>query len=343
MLTEALIFAGTFVTAAAMTGGVRRLALAKQILDVPNERSSHARPTPRGGGLAIVVASTVAFLFAWATGRMDGRLLLALVGPAVLVAVVGWIDDRRPMSAALRLLTHVIAACVAVATLDGVPPLQFGRAVVDLGWLGHALGVTALVWTLNLFNFMDGIDGIAASEAVFVTAGGALLLAAFPGSGGVSTPALIVAAGCSGFLLWNWPPARIFMGDVGSAFLGFVIAVLALAGARNDASAPFIWLTLGGVFFVDATVTLLRRLARGRRPHEAHRTHAYQWLARRWKSHRRVTLAVLAVDFLWLLPVAMLMKIYPLASGWWLLLGLAPLVVVALIAGAGQPESETES
>ncbi len=342
MWIEAVIVAGTFVATAAMTGGVRRLALANQMLDIPNERSSHARPTPRGGGLAIVVASIAAFLLLWAAGLMDGRLLLVLVGPAALVAVVGWIDDRRPMSASVRLLTHVIAAAIAVAVLDGVPPVQFGATVVDLGWLGHAIGVIALVWTLNLFNFMDGIDGLAATEAVFVTAGGAFLLAAFHGSG-VSTPALIIAAGCSGFLLWNWPPARIFMGDVGSGFIGFVIAVLALAGARDEASAPFIWLTLGGVFFVDATVTLLRRLARGQRPHTAHRTHAYQRLARRWRSHRRVTLAVLAVDVLWLLPVALLMKLYPQATAWWLAFGLAPLAVLALVTGAGRPESEIEA
>lgn len=308
------------------------------MLDIPNERSSHERPTPRGGGLAIVVASTAGFLLLWTVGRIDDRLLLALVGPALMVAVIGWIDDRQPLSASRRLVAHFVAASIAVALLDGLPPLQFGRTVVELGWLGHVMAVLALVWALNLFNFMDGIDGIAASEAIFVTAGGALLLAVFHGST-TSMPALIVAAGCSGFLLWNWPPARIFMGDVGSGFLGFVIAVLAIAAARDDGSAPFVWLTLGGVFFVDATVTLVRRLARGQRPQEAHRTHAYQWLARRWNSHVRVTLAVLAVNLLWLLPVALLTALYPQAVEWWLVLGLAPLAVLAVVVGAGRPES----
>lgn len=128
------------------------------------------------------------------------------------------------------------------------------------------------------------------------------------------------------------------MGDIGSGYLGYVIAVLALAGATTNSAEIWICLILGGVFFVDATVTLVRRLARGDRVHQAHRTHAYQWLSRRWGSHRKVTLSVLGVNGFWLLPLAWAASRFP-AHAWWLaVVALSPLVVVALIAGAGRPE-----
>jgi Fuc2NAc and GlcNAc transferase len=130
------------------------------------------------------------------------------------------------------------------------------------------------------------------------------------------------------------------MGDVGSGFLGFSLGVLALGAARDDTAAPFVWLLLGGIFFVDATVTLARRLLRRERVYEAHRTHAYQWLARRWASHRRVTLVVIALDMIWLLPAAALATYYPRATPWLILCALGPLVVLALVVGAGRAEAK---
>jgi Fuc2NAc and GlcNAc transferase len=183
---------------------------------------------------------------------------------------------------------------------------------------------------MNLFNFMDGTDGIAASEAIFVLCGGALL-GVLSGSAQVCWAALLCATACLGFLLWNWAPARIFMGDVGSGYLGYVIAVLALAATRANPAALWAWLILGGVFFVDATVTLLRRLARGERPHEAHRSHAYQWFARRWDSHAKVTCAVLAVDLLWLLPCAVFALRAPSFAAATAMVALLPLVLLACV------------
>jgi Fuc2NAc and GlcNAc transferase len=192
---------------------------------------------------------------------------------------------------------------------------------------------------LNLFNFMDGIDAIAASEAAFVAAAGALLGVVSGSMPGVSAVALAFAATCCGFLVWNWPPARIFMGDVGSGYLGFVLSVLALAAARDNSAALWIWLILGGVFFVDATVTLVRRLVRREHLHQGHRSHGYQWLARRWGSHLRVTVAVLAVNVFWLLPCAAFAALHPSQAATATCVALAPLVVIALAAGSGRPES----
>jgi Fuc2NAc and GlcNAc transferase len=142
-----------------------------------------------------------------------------------------------------------------------------------------------------------------------------------------------------GFLLWNWPPAKIFMGDVGSGYLGYVIAVLALAAARDDPVALWVWLILGGVFFVDATVTLVRRVLRGDRIHQAHRSHAYQWLARRWGSHRRVIVIVTILNLLWLLPCAFLATLHPDHAVAIAVVALAPLVALAFAAGSGRREN----
>jgi Fuc2NAc and GlcNAc transferase len=154
----------------------------------------------------------------------------------------------------------------------------------------------------------------------------------------VAPVAALCSAAAAGFLLWNWPPAKIFMGDVGSGYLGYVLAILALAATIRDPVAVWVWLILGGAFFVDATVTLARRTIRGDRLYEAHRSHAYQWLARRWGSHLPVTVTLLALNLLWLFPAAWLAERYPALALWILIAAYLPLIVLALVAGAGRPE-----
>jgi Fuc2NAc and GlcNAc transferase len=339
MPAEALIIAAVaLVTAALLTGFVRSKAIARGMLDVPNQRSSHVVPTPRGGGLAIAVATGLALIALVYLETMPLDIAMALGGGGAAIAIVGWIDDRRPLRVSIRLPVHFAAAVWALAWLGGLPPLQIGHHVVDFGITGYLLGAVGIVWTLNLFNFMDGIDGIAGSEAVFVAwAGGALAFLA-GGTSPVVVTGLAFGAACIGFLLWNWPPARIFMGDVGSGFLGYFIAVLAIAASRSDPVALLVWVILGGVFFVDSTVTFVRRLARRERVHEPHRTHAYQWLARRWGSHRRVTVAVLIVNVFWLLPCAWAAARYPSLAAVILPGALLPVAVMALLAGAGRQQ-----
>jgi Fuc2NAc and GlcNAc transferase len=339
MEAEAWIIAFcSLVASTLLTGLVRKLALSHGVIDVPNERSSHTVPTPRGGGIAIALATVGAVVALAALGKIEMRLLAAFAGGGVMVATVGFIDDRSPLSARVRLAVHFIAALWALAWLEGLPPLRIAGQVIEFGIAGYLLGALGIVWTLNLFNFMDGIDGIAASEAAFIALAAALL-AIFTGVAmGVTAIALATAAACVGFLLWNWPPAKIFMGDVGSAFLGFTIALLAIASARDNPVALLVWLLLGGVFFVDATVTFVRRLLRREPVHEAHRSHAYQWLARRWNSHRRVTVLVVLVNLVWLLPCAWFATVWPAGAAWITVVGLAPLVLIAVGAGSGRAE-----
>jgi glycosyltransferase WbpL len=332
-----LLSIATALLSALLTFAMRRIALARRLVDVPNERSSHNRPTPRGGGVAIVLSATAAFGFLAARGSLGIDLFMALFG-GLAVAAIGVADDRRPLPVRIRLVVHFGAAIWALAWLGGFPPLRVGNEILRLAASGYVLGVLGIVWVINLFNFMDGIDGIATSEATFVVWSAALVPSVVGVSGGMASAELTFGAACFGFLLWNWPPARIFMGDVGSSYLGYVIGALALAAARDNPVALWVWLILGSVFFVDATVTLARRVIRGDRVYQAHRTHAYQWLARRWGSHRRVTVAVLLANVFWLLPCAVFATLHPSLAAVTTLVALAPLLAIAITAGSGRPE-----
>jgi Fuc2NAc and GlcNAc transferase len=338
----AIVAAASFGCAFLLAVWVRRIALARGILDFPNSRSSHKAPTPRGGGAGIVVGASTGFSLLYAADLLDSNALIALLGGGIPVAVVGFVDDYRPLPARVRMVIHLLAATWALVWLGGVPPLRIGVHIIQLGFGGYVLGVLGIVWTLNLVNFMDGIDGIAASEAVFIGVGAAVLAVVAGGTAAHShallAADLVLAAACCGFLCLNWPPARIFMGDVGSGYVGFSIAVLALATMRQDSAAAWEWLLLGGVFFVDATLTLVRRVARGKRAHDAHRDHAYQWLARRWRSHRPVTLTVILINVLWCLPCALWAALDPEHALWIVAGGFIPLGVGAWYAGAGRTE-----
>jgi Fuc2NAc and GlcNAc transferase len=266
-----------------LTGAMRRYALRSDLLDVPNERSLHRAPVPRGGGAGLALVTLVGLALAASLAAIPPDLAWGIGGGGALVAAVGWLDDRRGVAAPVRALVHVLAAIWAVAWLVGeYTPLA-------------AAAVVGIVWAINLYNFMDGIDGLAGGEAASVGAiGGTLLLAA--GHGELAAAAFLLAASAAGFLGWNWPPARIFMGDVGSGFLGFSFGALALASDRSGALPLELWLLLLGIFVFDATVTLLRRMSRGERWYEAHRSHGYQRLVQAGWSHGAVTGVVLVVN-----------------------------------------------
>lgn len=278
----------------ALTGAVRRYAEAR-LMDLPNARSSHAVPTPRGGGLAIALVALAGIALLGAVGVLPWRTAGALAGGGALIAGIGWVDDHQHVAAPVRAGVHLLAAAWALWLLGGLPGVTLGAVELRLGMAGSVLGALGIFWILNLYNFMDGIDGLAGGEAVTVGVfGGALLLAA--GSPGLAAAAFVVAAAGAGFLAWNWHPARIFMGDVGSGMLGYLFAVLAVASERAGAVPLVAWMILLGVFVVDATVTLLRRALRGEKVYAAHRSHAYQRAVQAGWSHARVSGAVLAVN-----------------------------------------------
>jgi Fuc2NAc and GlcNAc transferase len=321
-----------------LTGQVLRYARRRALLDVPNERSSHSAPIPRGGGLATALVASLGLPVLAFAGRLELCVALVLALAGGLVASVGWIDDRRNVPARVRFAVHVAAVALLLAGTGTLGPLTMpglsGNPVLQ-----SLAAAFSLVWLINLFNFMDGIDGLAGTEAVFVAAGLVACLALHAAGGSVAAAygALLCGAAC-GFLAWNWPPARIFMGDVGSGFLGFGLGALALLAHRETSLNLWVPTILLGVFVTDATVTLLRRAARGERWYAAHRSHAYQWLARRHGAHRPVTIAAIGLNLLWLLPLAVLATLHP---SWALpitILAYLPLVVLAWRTGAGRPE-----
>lgn len=337
MLTEFLLCLLAFLVTWGLTEAFRRRALARQWLDVPNERSSHVMPTPRGGG---VVLATVFLLLAGLQGAtsLSGLSFLIVLLSAAAVALCGAVDDRISLSPRARLSLQGLAAAGVLVAIGGLPALPVFGQVWGLGWAGHVLAWLFLLWLLNLFNFMDGIDGIAATQAISVLAGGALCHWIAGIQLDLATLALLLAAACAGFLCLNWPPARIFMGDSGSAFLGFVIAAFALLAAHGEPSLFWCWVLLMGVFVVDATWTLCRRLLRGEKVWQAHRSHAFQRASRRFGAHRPVTLAVLLINLFWLLPLALLVAAGRVDGAFATCLAYAPLVFVVLKFDAGKVE-----
>lgn len=321
----------------ALTGLLRRYALARSIMDIPNARSSHTVATPRGGGVAIVATFLLALPLAAVSGLAIWSVVTALLGAGAAIALLGFLDDHGHIAARWRLLGHFLGAIWALFWLDGLPPLTLFGMSVDVGWLGHALAALYLVWLLNLYNFMDGIDGIASVEAICVCIGGALLLALSGHVDEAILPLLMIAA-VAGFLFWNFPPARIFMGDAGSGFLGISLGILSLQAAWIEPQFLWGWLILLGVFVVDATFTLLRRLLRGDKVYEAHRSHAYQYASRRFGRHLPVTLAVGAINLFWLLPMALWVGVGHLDGALGMVLAYLPLVVLAIRFRAGELE-----
>jgi Fuc2NAc and GlcNAc transferase len=290
---------GTVLMAGALgwllTSLVRSYALRRRILDHPSSRSLHSVPTPRGGGLAIVAVVLAATAVLGGTGALPPGVAPAVLGGGALVAWIGWRDDVATVTPGLRAGVHAVAALWALWWLGGLPSLQIGSTAVSFGHWGWLIGILVIVWAVNLYNFMDGIDGLAGAETLSVGVGaGALLLAA--GASGLGLLSLALAAAGGGFLLWNWAPARIFMGDVGSGFVGFLVGTLAVASERSGGLPLLVWILLGGAFVLDATVTLIRRMARGERWYAPHRSHAYQRLVQHGWSHARITVAIVVAN-----------------------------------------------
>lgn len=321
-----------------LTATLRRYALARSLLDVPNARSSHLMPTPRGGGVSIVLAFLCALVFLYWQREIPFSLCMAALGGGGAVALIGFMDDHKHIAARWRLLGHFFAAAWALFWLGGLPALIVFGKHVELGWMGAIFGLFYLVWMLNLYNFMDGIDGIASVEAMCVCLG-ACLLYGFTGHADAIWAPLSLAVAVAGFLFWNFPPARIFMGDAGSGFLGIMLGVLSLQAVWMASQLFWAWLILLGVFIVDATLTLARRLARGYKVYEAHRSHAYQFASRHYGKHLPVTLAVVAINIFWLLPVAAAVALSRLDGALGVIVAYAPLIMLAVKFNAGERES----
>ena len=333
------IVIATIAISFVLTHLVRKTAIKRNKFDIPNERSSHQNPTPRGGGVAVVAAFVFGLLALLIRGDIASESFYAIVLPGVLVAAIGYLDDLGRVTAArLRLIGHFVAAVIAVYILDGLPPMPVFAETLDIGLVGNIIAVLFLVWMLNLFNFMDGIDSITGVEALT----SCLILTIFLINKSETelwqVPALMCAA-VIGFLYFNWPPARIFLGDIGSGFIGFTIGTISLVIARSQPLITWAVIVLLGVFIVDATVTLIRRLIDKQRISTAHRSHAFQHLANSADRHLKVSLSIAAVNIFWLTPIAWLVvdqRILPIIG---VVTAYIPLLVLAIYFKAGKTAS----
>lgn len=334
---------------------IRQYALKKSLLDLPNARSSHSQPTPRGGGLAIVLSFAIVLGLLHATGliNLTNHSAIAILLGSFAIAGIGFYDDHQPVSARWRFLVHLLATVTALLFLPQLPSLPFFGNELDLGLFGLFFYTLVVVWLLNLYNFMDGIDGIASTEFISVTLNATGLLWLKNQTDWLA-PLWLIAAATAGFLVWNWASAKIFMGDVGSGFLGFLLGIFVIFNASSSSLNLWSWLILLAVFVSDASFTLGKRFCSGQVWHQAHCSHAYQRYAKqliqgylqqgltpqaaRCQAHRHVNFIVLFINSIWLCPLAGLAMFYP-QLGWLItLIAVMPLLAIAHHLKAGQAE-----
>jgi Fuc2NAc and GlcNAc transferase len=278
---------------------IREKRVQSDVFDVPNQRSSHAKPTPRGGGLALIIAFGGGILIGWMFELIPDVTALCLGWIGTNLAFLGWLDDKTNLSAAPKFAHQLFAT---TAMLVGL--YFFYPSVTDLGYLILPVALIGFLWLINLFNFMDGIDGIASVQAITSSIG---LIVVFGPQNlplGIYPALIFLICANLGFLFFNWPPASIFMGDVGSATLGGVMGVMMYLHFSFSAAAIIPWMIMLMPFLMDATVTLLRRWSRSERISQAHRSHAYQRASRYFHSHKIVTVGYACYTLIICMPLA---------------------------------------
>ena len=336
----------SFALVAVLTLGVIKFAPRLGLVDIPVARSAHSIPKPLGGGVALAVPYFLCVTWLSANGVVSDSLQAYLA--CLFIMLLGFYDDRWRLASRVRLPLQLLLGFVAVRSI-GVATVDFGFFMLADPYVLTLLAVLSIVWLANLTNFMDGIDGIAGSQLLSTSLSCILLLLVWESggtkvvSGNIALDAILIlstvlVASALGFLLWNWSPARLFMGDAGSGFIGFSLGLLALETLVSQRMSVWSWVLLLGVFIADTAVTLAARIVRGAIWYEGHSQHAYQILARRLESHGRVVLLLLSVNFFWLLPLAWLAGILSDYGVLFAIIGLLPLLVVCYRLGAGRAE-----
>lgn len=284
-----MVYLFLFILSFTLTYLIKNYAIKKSLIDIPNDRSSHSVPTPHGGGIAIAVTWFAGLVYLYFEHQIETSLFYAFMMGTV-ISIVSYLDDLFELSAKLRLLVQSLVAVGGLIALGGLGSINFGIFSIENQFITNIFAFLLIVWFINLYNFLDGIDGYAGSEAVFLALAGFLLF------GGSHFLVLVVAV--LGFLVWNWHKAKIFMGDVGSTLLGYNVAIFTLYYANLESSNLWVWGILFGVFWFDATLTLFRRYKNKEKLSQAHRKHAYQRLTQSGWSHDKVVVASIGVNIL---------------------------------------------
>ena len=338
-----IVSLSSFALVAVLSAGVIRYGPRFGLLDTPVARSAHVAPKPLGGGAALAAPYFLCVIWFVASAAIS-ESALAYLG-CLFIVVLGFSDDRWQLSSKVRLPVQFIVSLAAVRAI-GVDSVDFGFFSLSEPLTLSLLAVLSLVWLCNLTNFMDGIDGIAASQLLVTSLSCVVLLVGLDAAAGESgehdvvlTLSVVLAASAAGFLLWNWSPASLFLGDAGSGFIGFALGLLALESLVTQRMSVWSWVLLLGVFIADTAVTLLVRIIRGERWYEGHSQHAYQILSRRLNSHPRVVGGVILINICWLLPLAWVAGILPHYGVLFATIGLAPLLLGCYRLGAGRADA----
>lgn len=338
MLASFYIPIAALIMGALATALVLKFSVQLGLVQNAVQRSSHQGQKPTGGGIGPALACTVTGI--WLFGFAAGPFLWAVLAIMGL-AIVGAVDDRQGLPIRLRLAVQLVAMallCWLAARANNNLEFSFEGLAMPI-WAIVALFVLAGALWINLFNFMDGIDGLAASQTVYVCFAMLVLVIGVGGAEFVGIWIWCACVGCAAmaFLGFNWSPAKIFMGDAGAYFFSGAIALFGLYGALSGHLPLGATLILLALFVTDACLTLARRIATGQLWWGGHRTHAYQWLSRRW-GHSRTVLTYMAINIVWLLPWAALAQGTIVAPWLCVVIAYAPLIVFVIWAKAGQPE-----
>ncbi len=284
-----ILFVIILILSFTLTFLVRKIAISRKIIDIPIERSSHTVPTPRGGGIAIVIAWYLGLCYEFFFNELDLNFFLALLSGLILV-IVGLLDDIITLSPKIRIIAQLLSTGLAFYFLGGLSIVDLGFYKIESVYILTPIAFIGTIWLINLFNFLDGIDGYLGAETIFIFI---TIFAIFNGN-----IALIFAFATLGFLFWNWQPAKIFMGDVGSTLIGFNIAIFLIYYQNLEDISIFTLLILSSIFWFDATWTLFRRFRNKEKLTEAHKKHAYQRLVQSGFSHQKTVLISMSLNIL---------------------------------------------
>ena len=275
-----MVYIILFLISFSLTYIIKNYMIKKSLVASVNERSSHTIPTPHGGGIAIAITWFIGLFYLYFAGQIEQNLFYALLFGAV-ISIVSFFDDIYELSPKLRLIVQALIATGGLYFLGGFETLTFGIFDIQNHIFTNIFAFFMIIWFINLYNFLDGINGYAGSEAVFLAVAGFIL---FGGN-----HFLVLAMAVLGFLYWNWNKAKIFMGDVGSTLLGYNIAIFTIYYTNQEPTNFWLWIILFGVYWFDATLTLLRRKLNKEKLSQAHKKHAYQRLTQAGWSHYKVT------------------------------------------------------
>ena len=296
-----MIYIHLLILAFTLTYLIKNYAIKKSLVDIPNDRSSHTTPTPHGGGIAIAISWFLGITYLFYFKDIDSSLYYSLM-VGVIISIISYLDDLFELSAKLRLLVQSFVAILGLYFIGGLDNVDFGLFSISNQISTTLFAFFMVIWFINLYNFLDGIDGYAGSEAVFLGLAGFILFN--------DSLFLVLVFSVLGFLVWNWDKAKIFMGDVGSTLLGYNVAIFTIYYANQDSMNFWVWIILFGVFWFDATLTLFRRYKNGEKLSQAHRKHTYQRAVQSGLTHSRVVIYSIFINMILLVSIYFISNVF---------------------------------